>query len=120
MLAAAALVLGLGVGWLFWGKRQVEPKASPVSEGSSGAAPPTTEPEAAPSAPLDQDQLAGIERELSEARALLEDGEEELRLFGAELDELDAVIRRAGARLHSLFREIRQHALGKETGDGDD
>ncbi|NWG70620.1 MAG: hypothetical protein HXY23_03295 [Parvularculaceae bacterium] len=136
MLSAAALALGLCLGWIFWGMRRGAEAASedgvksgetsaPAAGGTSSdpgtdmsgaplearAAPPPTAP--------GEERLGDIERELKEARALLEEGEEELRLFGEELAELDAAIKRASGRLRLLFREIRQRALGGDVRDDD-
>lgn len=129
MLAAASLILGVGIGWLLRGlerSSESKPGAGPDSASPSPPAPPADTPEASPGAKAgalaapDPDRLGGVERELSEARALLEEGEQELRVFDEEMAELEGTIQRAGARLRVIFREIRLRTRGAEINDGDD
>lgn len=134
MLAAAFLILGAALGWLLRGALSssggkaggAADGASPSPAGSPAAPAPADAPAASPGAKAgalsasDHDRIGGIERELSEARALLDEGEQEFRVFDEEMAELEGTIQRAGARLRAIFREIRLRARAAEINDGDD
>ncbi len=130
MVAASALIFGVGVGWLIWGgpRRSGEAQPAPLSErppppaaehvpaespgeiAFEGAAP--VGGQTSTSVPLaDSEKLGAIEREIKDARELLDEGDEEMRLFGEEILGLDAAIKRAGARLRRLVRDIRRRAV---------
>jgi hypothetical protein len=132
MVALSALIFGVGIGWLIWGGRRngevrrhpvVETPAAPAElvpvesapgasvEGQAGNPAGLLEGPAAPQTD-DPARLDKIETELKDARELLSEGEEELRLFGEEIAELDSAIKRANGRLRLLIREIRRRALG--------
>ena len=120
MVAVAALIFGVGLGWLLWGGRKSDAAKPDAAEGASPvAAPVNSEASQAGSASAANarpaESLDAVERELKDARELLEEGEEEMRLFGEEIADLDSAIKRANGRLRLLIKEIRRRALGSPT-----
>lgn len=134
--AFAALIFGMAIGWLAWGGRPRENGArrqpsleNQPADGDAAEAPAADAPaerdvaaEAHGNAPgaepksrdpaLAAPKLAAIEREIKDARTLLEGGEEEIRAFGEDISALDGAIKRANGRLRLLARELRR-AFGR-------
>lgn len=121
MVAIAALIFGVGLGWLVWGGRKGEGAAKSASaDAMPPAAAAIANDAAAPSNAVNAppaESLDAVERELKVARELLDEGEEEMRLFGEEIADLDSAIKRANGRLRLLIKEIRRRALGSPADD---
>jgi hypothetical protein len=103
--ALAMYLFGIATGWLIWGGR----RGAVVTSGErvkttlgASAAGEASKPSSAGAA------LDALEKEISAARALLDEDDGEAAAFTEALSSLDASIKRANGRLKLLARSVRK------------
>lgn len=128
--ALVALAIGIAAGWAFARAGRADAEAEPSKPPAAAEIPEPMDDGRAPPAAAESPErenpaterattggagpkLRAIEAELHQTRALMEEGEEEIRAFAEEIAQLDAAIKRANTRLRALLREIKKRALGE-------
>lgn len=94
--AAASFIFGVGIGWLIFGGRRSD-------ETGPGAAPPLEA-----GATADPGALDALQSQIKTARDLIDETDGEIDEFAEQLNTLDASLKRAHARLKSLFQIVRR------------
>lgn len=92
--AAASFLFGVAIGWLIFGARSQHDATSraspPVESGADGGA------------------LDALQSQLKTARDLMTESDREFEDVADQLNTLDAALKRAHARLKSIFRTVRR------------
>ncbi len=90
-------VLGLGTGWLLWRRSKV----------NAAAAETDVEVLSSPGTPPSPEKLAAFEKELENAKAMLEAEAEDREDLDSALSALDDAIKRANGRLKLVMKSMK-------------